>query len=416
MSAPPDLDPTADVQRRLAAMAAVATAVAGADELEEVLEVAAEQIRGALRVSSVSISRWHLAERLLQTLINVGELGPGEERWPVYETYDIAQFPLAHRVLREGRPHVTSLHAPNADAAERDLLIKLGKEWCAAFPIVYDGATWGEIYVTNAPGKPPLDAGELTFLADVCAQVSQAIGRAERFSQLLEVAYRDALTGIANRRAFDERLQEALAGDGPVGLLLGDVDGLKAVNDTHGHAAGDAALRQVGAALTEACGPGQSPARIGGDEFAVIVEGGSEDGDRALIAAIAAALRDAGVTVSLSWGATRGVSPHPEATELIRAADVAQYAEKRRHGAAAAPPARGDDRRASRTPSQADDDAAVLALITAGLALLDGLADRPAAERRAALDALIARTDWTARAAPALELLRREAARPGRPQ
>jgi diguanylate cyclase (GGDEF)-like protein len=411
MSAPPDLDPTADVQRRLAAMAAVATAVAGADELEEVLEVAAEQIRGALGVSSVSISRWHLAERRLQTLINVGELGPGEERWPVYETYDIAQFPLAHRVLREGRPHVTSLHAPNADPAERDLLIALGKEWCAAFPIVYDGATWGEIYVTNAPGKPPLDAGELTFLADVCAQVSLAIGRAERFSQLLEVAYRDALTGIANRRAFDEGLREALAGDGPVGLLLGDVDGLKAVNDTHGHAAGDAALRQVGAALTAACGPGQRPARIGGDEFAVIVEGGSQDGDRALIAAIAAALRDAGVRISLSWGAARGVPPHPEPTKLIRADDVAQYAEKRRHGAAAVP-ARGDDRRASRTPSQADDDAAVLALITAGLALLDGLAGRPAAERRAALDALIARTEWTAGAAPALELLRREAARP----
>ena len=410
MSAPPDLDPTADVQRRLAAMAAVATAVAGADELEEVLEVAAEQIRGAIGVSSVSISRWHLAERLLQTLINVGELGPGEERWPVYETYDIAQFPLAHRVLREGRPHVTSLHAPNADPAERDLLIELGKEWCAAFPIVYDGATWGEIYVTNAPGKPPLDAGELTFLADVCAQVSQAIGRAERFSQLLEVAYRDALTGIANRRAFDERLERALAGDGAVGLLLGDVDGLKAVNDTDGHAAGDAALRQVGAALTAACGPGQRPARIGGDEFAVIVEGGSEAGDRALISAIGAALRDAGVAVSLSWGAARAIPPHPAPTDLIRAADVAQYAEKRRRAPAIAP-ARGDDRRASRTPSQADD-AAVLALLAAGLELLDGLSGRPAEERAAALEALVARTAWDARAAPGLELLRREARRP----
>ncbi|MCW2982831.1 MAG: hypothetical protein JWR63_401, partial [Conexibacter sp.] len=252
-------DPTegpGPVQRRLGALAAVATAVAGAHELEEVLERAAEQIRVALTVSSVSISRWHVDEGFLQTLINVGDLGPGEERWPAYETYDIAQFPMAYAVLREGRPHVTSLAMAHADEAERALLLELGKEWCAAFPIVYDGETWGEIYVTNAPGKPALEDEELAFLEAICSQLSIAIGRAERFSHLLEVAYRDALTGIANRRAFDEHLERSLRGGQPVGLLLGDVDGLKRINDGHGHAAGDRALRQVGAVLAEVCGSG----------------------------------------------------------------------------------------------------------------------------------------------------------------
>ncbi|HEY4094227.1 MAG TPA: GAF domain-containing protein, partial [Baekduia sp.] len=194
---PEPIESNDDVQRRLAALASVAAAVSGAYELEEVVDLAAEQIRGALGVASVSISRWHLAEGVLQTLINVGDLGPGEERWPAYETYDIAMFPVAHSVLRQGEAHVTSLTMDNADPAEVELLLELGKESCAAVPIVYDGSTWGEVYVTNASGTPDLTDEDVEFLQEICAQLSLAIGRAERYSALMEAAYRDALTGLA---------------------------------------------------------------------------------------------------------------------------------------------------------------------------------------------------------------------------
>src|SRR3954453_20681967 len=95
----------------------------------------------------------------------------------------------------------------------------------------------------------------------ICMQVALAIGRAELYSRLVDAAYRDPLTGLANRRAFDERLAQAVAA--PVALLLGDVDGLKDLNDTAGHDAGDEALRTVACALAELEGVGGLAARIG---------------------------------------------------------------------------------------------------------------------------------------------------------
>jgi diguanylate cyclase (GGDEF)-like protein len=418
---PEPIESNDDVQRRLAALASVAAAVSGAYELEEVVDLAAEQIRGALGVASVSISRWHLAEGVLQTLINVGDLGPGEERWPAYETYDIAMFPVAHSVLRQGEAHVTSLTMDNADPAEVELLLELGKESCAAVPILYDGTTWGEVYVTNATGTPDLTDEDVEFLQEICAQLSLAIGRAERYSALMEAAYRDALTGLANRRAFDERLERSLAAEitGGVGLLLGDVDGLKRINDGRGHGAGDDALRLVGEVLSEVCGTDALPARIGGDEFAVIIDGGTPEDDTALVARITRALEIANTPVSLSWGKARSTAPHGGAADLVRAADVAQYATKRRRAPRVSPPDGG--RRAGRVPSQSDAelDAAVLTLLAAGLELLDGLAGEPPPVRRAALDQLIADATaaasspgWTDRSAACLALLGREANRP----
>jgi len=384
-------EPAEVVQSRLGALASVASAVSGAHELDEVLEIAADQILTALDVSSVSISRWHLEEGVLQTLINVGELGPGEERLPAYETYEIALFPLAYAMLSRGEPHVTSLADDNADEAERELLRELGKVACAAVPIVYEGATWGEIYVTSGAETPPLRPSDLAFLQEICAQLAQAIGRAERFSALLDAAYRDALTGIANRRAFDEHLAGSLDPDSDAGvtLLLGDVDGLKGLNDGSGHAAGDAALRLVGTVLTKVCGPQARPARIGGDEFAVILDSGSVAAADALVAEITAALASVGAAVAVSWGAAHSDPPHRGVAELTRAADLAQYATKRRRVPRAGAPVAAD-RRAARVPSPVLAGHSVLATLAAGLELLDGLAAAPALERCVALADLVA--------------------------
>lgn len=88
------------------------------------------------------------------------------------------------------------------------------------------------------------------------------------------LAMSDALTGLANRTQFHERLDEAIAGagrsDGRVGLVMLDLDGFKAINDTGGHAAGDRLLKRVAAALGEATRRHEVACRLGGDEFAVV--------------------------------------------------------------------------------------------------------------------------------------------------
>ncbi len=89
------------------------------------------------------------------------------------------------------------------------------------------------------------------------------------------LAMSDALTGLANRTQFHQRLDEAIAGagrsDGRVGLVMLDLDGFKAINDTGGHAAGDRLLKRVAAALEEATRRHEVACRLGGDEFAVVV-------------------------------------------------------------------------------------------------------------------------------------------------
>ncbi len=86
-------------------------------------------------------------------------------------------------------------------------------------------------------------------------------------------ARRDALTGIANRRAFDEALAASTEAPEPFALLLLDLDGFKAVNDRLGHAAGDELLRQVADRLGGIVRSGDTLARLGGDEFAIVMPG-----------------------------------------------------------------------------------------------------------------------------------------------
>ena len=91
--------------------------------------------------------------------------------------------------------------------------------------------------------------------------------------QLRELADRDFLTGIFNTRVFDEALARRCQAGRPFLLLLGDMDNLKQVNDTHGHTAGNIELRRLADALARTIAPDDELARVGGDEFAVLMDG-----------------------------------------------------------------------------------------------------------------------------------------------
>jgi predicted signal transduction protein with EAL and GGDEF domain len=113
--------------------------------------------------------------------------------------------------------------------------------------------------------------------------------RRARDAELARLAYHDALTGLANRARFLECLERALARARAAGeptrvaVLLVDLDGFKEVNDTMGHAAGDALLVQVGERLLSATRGCDTAARLGGDEFAVVLDGVREDADCSLL-------------------------------------------------------------------------------------------------------------------------------------
>jgi diguanylate cyclase (GGDEF)-like protein len=146
------------------------------------------------------------------------------------------------------------------------------------------------------------------------------------------LAATDPLTGIPNRRAFLDRLSSAVSaaawGHETVVCLV-DLDGFKAVNDAGGHAAGDAMLNAVGAALGAAVRETDTVARIGGDEFAVLaaisVSWSGEQLAERLLQSVAAVGQSAGVTASVG---VAEVEPGDDVEDLLHRADAAMYRAK----------------------------------------------------------------------------------------
>ncbi|MEA2332794.1 MAG: hypothetical protein QOH58_2932 [Thermoleophilaceae bacterium] len=317
----------------------VAAAAAGAHDLAEVLEVAAEEARAAIGAASLSVSRWEREHGTLRTVINVGQLGPGEERYPATEVYPLAEDRTAERLVIDGLAYFNSLNADGVDPVSAERLIRLGKESEVGVPILVEGEAWGEVYATTAPGQPHFRSEDVRFLETIAGQLAVAIGRAELFSRVSRLAYEDPLTGLANRRALEERLQRAVARaterKSPLAVVLCDVDELKAINDGSGHDAGDRALQRVSDVLVAVAAerPGSLVGRLSGDEFCVVMEGASVGEARALAAAALAALAEQpGDGILISCGAAalgRGVET---LGELMRAADAALYRAKRNGG------------------------------------------------------------------------------------
>jgi len=162
-------------------------------------------------------------------------------------------------------------------------------------------------------------------------------------AQIRYLAYHDTLTGAATRAVLVERLasaiEQAASNDGTgVGVIYLDLDGFKGVNDTRGHDAGDALLRAVAAELRGVLRAQDTLARVGGDEFVLLIPG-TTDGEAASVAAAAldAVRRARGdAPISASVGIAMAPRDGVDAAQLLRAADAAMYAAKRAGGDRAA--------------------------------------------------------------------------------
>jgi diguanylate cyclase (GGDEF)-like protein/PAS domain S-box-containing protein len=165
--------------------------------------------------------------------------------------------------------------------------------------------------------------------------------RHELEQQLTHQAFHDALTGLANRALFRDRLGHAMArarGAGSYGVLFVDLDDFKTVNDSLGHAAGDTLLREMTTRLRGCLREGDTAARLGGDEFAILLEDVEDDdhcvtiADR-LLEALAEPFHVDGteVTTGASIGIAIGHGGHSAPEDLMRNADLALY-DAKNHG------------------------------------------------------------------------------------
>jgi diguanylate cyclase (GGDEF)-like protein len=150
----------------------------------------------------------------------------------------------------------------------------------------------------------------------------------EQAASLDELSLTDPLTGVANRRRWDTDLRTATARAGrsrePLAVALLDIDHFKRFNDTHGHPAGDALLVQAAEAWQAQLRPGDLLARVGGEEFAVLLIACDEDGARPVVDRLRTATPG---TTTCSAGIAV-LEPGDSGTDLMRRSDVALYQAK----------------------------------------------------------------------------------------
>jgi diguanylate cyclase (GGDEF)-like protein len=324
---------------RIRSLARMARALAHSATLSGLLEVAAEEARNAMGAASVSVSRLEPGTQRIRTLVNLGDLGPNEVRWPEDETYEMDEFAGLRLVGDSLETWAWSLEDPNIPDTERALLTDLGKGSSLGAPLVVDGRLWGEFYATRNLGDPGFEDIDVAYLEALLAILGGAVSRALREESLEQLAYHDPLTGLLNRRALDEHATAAFTvptgRSHTVTAVTIDINRLKEVNDTLGHVAGDQLIQAVARDLQTAYSrlTGALVARVGGDEFTVLMTGSDPMAAVSISDELCRRIWKFGPGAGVSAGAASVVVTHGTTvtpTDLFAAADRAQYVAK--HG------------------------------------------------------------------------------------
>ncbi len=284
---------TRELARREAARRVVAEAVARTDSAEAICDVVAAQAAGLLRADA----GW---------VVTREDLAPGRAvgSW---------SDPIGDR---------------DAGGPARD---DFG--WRVSTPIVLRERVWGDLVVAGHAPQMPNHADEA--LAGFADLVSTALANAETRAELSRQARTDPLTGLMNRRALFERLEQLVQSarrfDEPLSVAVLDLDEFKRINDLHGHAAGDATLCEVHRRLLGVMRSDESVARIGGEEFAWVLPRTDLDQARAAVErGLAAISTDPIVTIgrlTCSAGLAQ-LAADEQPSDLLRRADRALYRAK----------------------------------------------------------------------------------------
>ncbi|MGH3736015.1 MAG: putative bifunctional diguanylate cyclase/phosphodiesterase [Micromonosporaceae bacterium] len=240
------------------------------------------------------------------------------------------------RALAEG--HTVAVGPKLGDAEDRVLLREAATKDVIVVPLKSGTATIGCLEVANRLGDlERFRADDVQLLETLAAHAAVAVENSRLVDRLQFDAYHDALTSLPNRRRMVFALEEAVKIRAPgevVAAMLFDVDGMRDVNDSLGHAAGDKLLAEVARRLTDAAPDGALVARAGGDEFAVLVRIANADAATELARTLRTTLQRPFTlgTLTIDVDTTVGIALHPEhgaePEMLLQRADVAAYAAK----------------------------------------------------------------------------------------
>jgi diguanylate cyclase (GGDEF)-like protein len=188
----------------------------------------------------------------------------------------LADRGLTQRVIRTGKPLLMTPEMRAERVARGEQIIgAVCLDWLGV-PLLNAGTVIGALVIQSYSGDVRYSQRDLELLQFVSNQVAATIVRKQNQVHIERLAHTDALTGVANRSLLDDRLAHALEkakrSKTDVALLYLDLDGFKPVNDTFGHAVGDLLLVEIARRMKASLRASDSLARIGGDEFVVVLE------------------------------------------------------------------------------------------------------------------------------------------------
>ncbi|HUB74027.1 MAG TPA: diguanylate cyclase [Solirubrobacteraceae bacterium] len=209
----------------------------------------------------------------------------------------------------------------------------------AALQIAYVGLAYGALLAARSPAGGTLAwwiVGMGTLLVAAILIMTMRARAELLIARLYDAARTDPLTGLSNRRGFRElldlELERARRGGSEITVLVGDLDHFKEVNDRSGSQVGDAALRRVARVLNERKRQVDFAARVGGEQFALVLPNTGQDEAFVLAERLRCAVREEFAKDSVAVTISFGLASHPEhgqtAASLLRASDEALYAAK----------------------------------------------------------------------------------------
>lgn len=316
-----------------------AFAVTRSDSVRDLIEQTLATALPVLDAASASMSRLEPEQGRVRILHNVGDLATWELPWPEHSYYALDDYAQLLTTVGGHQPSWTgSVDDPATTAADRDLIARLRKRHAASFQVMIADRIWGDLYVTRDDG-PPFGEAECATGLVLVGLLSAGLSRLELLSELSSLAYTDPLTKLANRRAADDWLEQQLSAPEPfpaVSVVLCDINGLKSVNDAFGHGAGDELVRLAADEVAAAAGDLEHvlAARIGGDEFVLLVDGADQRQVEVAVRRLADAKLPHGVTLAVGASSVVRRPAMAESTKsaaraLMRLADAAQYQHKR---------------------------------------------------------------------------------------